>query len=118
MLRRAGDDAYAPISRADRLERFLATDWRGGSVYDLAARFGLRFRGVAPKLRALFTPADMKESAQRRNVRLRVLHGGVDVEPSDMEAAKAALLDRKEKEHAAQEIRAARRRMSEELTKE
>jgi F420-dependent methylenetetrahydromethanopterin dehydrogenase len=57
----------------------------------------------------------LRDVAKRRNVRLRVLHGSVDVEPSNMDAAKAEYLDRQEKKQAAIDVRAARARMQEEL---
>jgi F420-dependent methylenetetrahydromethanopterin dehydrogenase len=62
---------------------------------------------------AKFEP--LRDIAKRRNVRLRVLHGGVDIEPSNMDAAKAEYLDRQEKQQAARDVRAARERMKREL---
>jgi hypothetical protein len=44
-----------------------------------------------------------------------VLHGGVDIEPADMDAAKAEFLDLQERKRAAQETRDAIRRMKAEL---
>lgn len=112
---RRPDGSVGTPTSAERLQRLLAKEWGAGSLHELAARFGLRFRGGPPMATHTFEPADMKTTARKRNVRLRVLHGGVDVEPGDMDAAKAALLDRQEKERAAQEIRAARRRVSDDL---
>jgi hypothetical protein len=45
-----------------------------------------------------------------------VLHGGVDIEPADMDAAKADFLDKQEAARAAQDVRAALKRMNEELS--
>ena len=44
-----------------------------------------------------------------------MLHGGVDVEASNMDAAKAAYLEKEESKKAAGEVRAAVKRMQEEL---
>ena len=114
-LRRSEDGTVGPSEAAHRLARFQATDWRPGSLFELAARYGLTIRGTVAPPQLNFEPAEMKETARRRNVRLRVLHGGVDVEPSDMDAAKALLLDREEKQQAARDIRAARAKMDSEL---
>ena len=44
-----------------------------------------------------------------------MLHGGVDIEPVDMDAAKADFLDKQEAARAAQDVRDALKRMNEEL---
>ena len=44
-----------------------------------------------------------------------MLHGGVDVEPSNMDSAKAAYLEKEASKKAAEEIRAAVKRMQEAL---
>ena len=62
-----------------------------------------------------FEPSSSREAAKRRNIKLRMLHGGVDVEPSNMDAAKAAYLDKEESRKAAEEVRAAVKRMQGEL---
>jgi hypothetical protein len=111
------DGSVVPVTEVARLRRFVAKDWSPGSMFELAARFGLRFRGAPPRRERPFDPADLKTTARKRNVRLRVLHGGVDIEPKDMNEAKAALLDRQEKERAALEVRVARQRMSDELSR-
>jgi uncharacterized membrane protein YdbT with pleckstrin-like domain len=49
---------------------------------------------------------------------LRVLHGGVDIEPADMDAAKADFLDRQVAARAAQDVREALKRMNDELRNE
>ncbi len=105
-----------PGTTKSRLERFLATDWRPGSVHDLLARYGLKLPDSPPKLDRELHLDPFKTVARRRNMKLRVLHGNIDVSPQDMDAAKAEYLDRREKQQAAQEIRAARRRMKEELS--
>jgi hypothetical protein len=112
---RKPDGSAVPSTPEALLKRLLARDCSPGSLYELAARFGLRFRDAPPQKDRPFEPADMKSAARKRNLRLRVLHGGVDVEPGDMNAAKAALLERQEKQHAAEQVRAARRRMLGEL---
>jgi hypothetical protein len=112
---RQSDGSIAPSTAEARLRRLLVRDWAPGSLHELAARFGLRFNDAPPPKERQFEPADMKATAKKRNLRLRVLHGGVDVEPVDMDAAKASLLDSAEKRRAAEQVREARRRMSEEL---
>jgi len=82
---------------------------------ELLARYGLKLAGAPAVLRPIFEPAPFRETAQRRNVKLRVLHGSVDIEPSNMDAAKAEFLDRQEKKQAAADVRLALRRMKEEL---
>ena len=62
-----------------------------------------------------FEPSAFRETAKRRNRRLRVLHGGVDIEAADMDAAKADFLDRQEAARAAQDVRDAVKRMNDEL---
>ena len=62
-----------------------------------------------------FEPVSSREAAKRRNIKLRMLHGGVDVEASNMDAAKAAYLDKEENKKAAGEVRAAVKGMQEEL---
>jgi F420-dependent methylenetetrahydromethanopterin dehydrogenase len=57
----------------------------------------------------------MRDTTKRRNIRLRVLHGGVDIEPENMDAAKAEYLDRQESKQAAQDVRDALKRMHQEL---
>jgi hypothetical protein len=58
----------------------------------------------------------MRDTTRRRNIRLRLLHGGVDIEPENMDAAKAEYLDREETRRAAQEVREAVKRMKDELS--
>jgi hypothetical protein len=48
-------------------------------------------------------------------MKLRVLHGGVDIEPSNMDAAKADYLDRQEKRQAAADVREALRKMHQDI---
>ena len=107
-----------PGSAKRRMARFLATDGRAGSLHELLARYGLKIDG-APTLQVRpFSPAPLRETAQRRNLKLRVLHGDVDVGPSNMDAKKAEYLDRHEKQRAAQEVRRALRQMTDELRTE
>ena len=102
-------------SRSSRLARFGAGDWRTGSFYELLARYGLKARGSPMRPPGTFEPGSSREAAKRRNIKLRMLHGGVDVEPSNMDTAKAAYLDKQESKKAAREARAAVKRMQEEL---
>ena len=75
-------------------------------------------KGQPPPPTLRFEPEPSREAAKRRNVRLRMMHGGVDVEPSDMDAAKAAYLDKQESRKAAREVRAAVEKMHEELDRD
>ena len=102
-------------SGSSRLARFGVGDWKTGSFYELLARYGLRARGSSMRPPSTFEPGSSREAAKRRNIKLRMLHGGVDVEPSNMDAAKAAYLDKEESRKAAEEVRAAVKRMQEEL---
>ena len=102
-------------SRSSRLARFGAVDWRAGSFYELLARYGLKAIGSPMRPPGTFEPGSPREAAKRRNIKLRMLHGGVDVEPSNMDTAKAAYLDKEESKKAAGEVRAAVKRMQEEL---
>lgn len=106
---------YGPAPRELLLERFLRSDWSQGSLHELLARFGLKMPdGPAPSAQ-FFVPDPLRKTAQKRNHKLRVLHGGVDIEAENMDSAKLELLDRQEKQRAAQDIRAARVRMADEL---
>jgi hypothetical protein len=117
-LRRQSDGTYAPVARALRLERFLQRDWRAGSLDELLARYGLRAADAPTFHERPFVPAPMRQTAQRRNMKLRVLHGGVDIEPKNMDAAKADYLDRQEKRQAAVDVRQALKQMRQDLADE
>jgi hypothetical protein len=110
-LQRQQDRTFAPSKEQMRLERFLSYSWAHGSLYELLSRFGLTMRNAPPHQEHALTLDPLREVAKRRNIRLRVLHGGVDVEPANMDAAKAEYLDRQEKQQAARDIREARARM-------
>lgn len=114
-LVRQADRTFAPGTRASRLERFMAQDWRPGSFYELLARYGLKVTGAPSAQARSFEPDSMRDTTRRRNIRLRVLHGGVDIEAENMDAAKAAYLDRQESKQAAQDVREALKRMHQEL---
>ena len=60
----------------------------------------------------------MRDTTRRRNIRLRLLHGGVDIEPENMDAAKAEYLDRQEQKQAAKDIKDAVKKMRDELSTE
>jgi hypothetical protein len=114
-LRRLPDGTYASGAPSLRLERFLQRDWRAGSFDELLARYGLKSADAPPFHQRPFVPAPMRQTAQRRNMKLRVLHGGVDIEPSNMDAAKADYLDRQEKRQAAVDVREALKQMRQDL---
>src|SRR5689334_1297817 len=59
------------------LNRFLEKSWRAGTLYELLSRFGLRIDGAPPHASDNFVPGEFREVARRRNLKLRVLHGGV-----------------------------------------
>jgi hypothetical protein len=114
-LRRLPDGTYSLGTSALRLERFLRRDWRAGSFDELLSRYGLKSVDAPPFHERPFVPAPMRQTAQRRNMKLRVLHGGVDIEPSNMDAAKADYLDRQEKRQAAIDVREALQQMRQDL---
>jgi hypothetical protein len=114
-LVRQPDRTFAPGTSASRIERFVARDWRPGSLYELLARYGLKVLNAPPAQARSFEPGSMRDTTKRRNIRLRVLHGGVDIEPENMDAAKAEYLDRQESKQAAKDIRDAVKRMKDEL---
>lgn len=109
------EGGFAPGTPALRLERFLSPDWRTGSLNELLSRYGLKLRNASREEHPHFEPSSLRESAKSRNAKLRAMHGTVDVEPTDMDAAKAAHLEFEEKRRAAQEIREARNKMRAEL---
>lgn len=104
---------YGPAPAAKRLARFVDGDGAFGSLAEVLARYGLKLRyGPAYVPKAVEVPA-FRDVALLRNQRLRTLYGAVDLQAQDMDAAKAAELDRLEKKRAAEEIRKARERMRE-----
>ena len=114
-LIRQEDGTFAPGSAGSRLERFLAHDWLPGSIHELLSRYGLRLSSGPAHRERLFIAGAFRETAKKRNHKLRVLHGGVDIEPMDMDAAKTEFLDLQEKKKAAEEVRQALRQMQSEL---
>jgi len=114
-LSRRADGFYRPATHLEALDRFLAADGRAGSLHEILARYGLKLASARPKPPRKFSPGDFRETARSRNQKLRALHGGVDIEPQNMDAAKAELLDKAEKKLAAEQIRKARMRMRKEL---
>lgn len=117
-LGRGPDGNYSVGGREEALARFLSRDWRPGAIHELLARYGLKLADAPPMGANQFAPLEFRAVTRQRNYRLRVLHGSVDIEPADMDAAKAEMLDRDEKRRAAEEIRAARKRMAEDLANE
>ena len=114
-LIRQEDGTCAPGSAASRLQRFLAHDWLPGSIHELLSRYGLRLTSGPAYRERSFVAGAFREVAKRRNHRLRVLHGGVDIEPVDMDAAKTEVLDLQEKKKAAEEVRRALKQMQRDL---
>jgi hypothetical protein len=114
-LIRQQDGTFAPGSPASRLQRFLADDWVPGSIHELLSRYGLRLSNGPAHRERSFVAGSFRDTARKRNHRLRVLHGGVDIEAADMDAAKAEFLDVQEKKRAAEEVRQALKQMRSEL---
>lgn len=117
-LVRQPDRTFAPGNVQSRLDRFLAKDWRPGSFYELLSRYGLKVADAAPIQVRPFDPGSMRDTTRRRNMKLRVLHGGVDIEAENMDAAKAEYLDRQESKQAAEDIRSAVKQMKDQLREE
>ena len=113
LLGRSTSGHFGPVPTESRLSRFQADDNNFGGLAEILARYGLRILN-----RPLYTPIQVTERKLReltiiRNQKLRQLHGSVDIEPLQMSEAKAAELDKLEKQKAAEEIRQARERMRE-----
>lgn len=115
-LSHSQDGNFVPSSSEALLARFQASDWRTGSIHELLARFGLKVRDPPPFHDDPLVLESLRVVTRQRNHKLRVLHGGVDIEPADMNAAKAEFLDQQEKRRAAEEVRVARQRMLQELS--
>jgi hypothetical protein len=115
LLPSADAHRFAPGTPESRLQRFLAVDWRPGSIHELLSRHGLKLPNAPERQPRTFEPGSMRDTTRRRNIRLRLLHGGVDIEPENMDAAKAEYLDRQEAKQAAQDVRDALKRMRGEL---
>lgn len=116
MLAKARGDEYGPAASGDRLARVSGIDNSFGTLPEVLARHGLR-RQTGPQYVPRETVvAPFREITRVRNQRLRGLHGRVDIEADNMDAAKAAELDRLEKQHAAEQIRAAREQMRQEVS--
>jgi hypothetical protein len=115
LLPRNDAHRFGPGTPEVRLQRFLADDWRPGSIHELLSRHGLKLAGAPARQLRPFEPGSLRDTTRRRNVRLRLLHGGVDIEPENMDAAKAEYLDRQEAKQAALDVRDALKRMRQEL---
>jgi hypothetical protein len=114
LLGRTRSSHFGPVPTETRLSRFQAEDNSFGSFSEILARYGLKCLN-----RPRYTPLPvvgrkLRELTIIRNQKLRQLHGSVDIEPLEMGEAKAAELDRLEKQKAAEEIRLARERMRKE----
>jgi hypothetical protein len=114
-LVRQPDQSFGPGNAQSRLDRFIAEDWRPGSFYELLSRYGLKVADAPPVQLRPFEPGSMRDTTKQRNMRLRVLHGGVDIEAQNMDAAKAEYLERQEQKEAAEQVRNAVKKMREEL---
>lgn len=115
---RHSDETAARATREALVARFLATDGRAGSLLELLARYGLKVPTGPGFEMSPFVAAPLREIARQRNLKLRGLHGAVDIEASNMDEAKATLLVRQAKVRAAQEVRDALRTMDEELDRD
>jgi hypothetical protein len=115
VLRRTPEDEFGPGELADRHRRFETAGNAFGTFREILARYGLKLHdgpGYAP---AALVVLPFREVARFRNQRLRRLHGAVDVEAENMDAAKASELERLEKKRAAEQIREAREEMRREV---
>jgi hypothetical protein len=111
VLVRNAQGEYTPGMPGDRLARFQSGESQFGAVAEALARYGLRLRNAAAYVPRSLAIGSFRDVARLRNVRLRRLHGSVDVEAENMDAAKTAELERLEKKQAAEQIREARERM-------
>lgn len=117
----SGPNTFVPPPTKHRNEQLQTWTFDTGTIHDLLARFGLRLTDGPPlerwrKSSEGVALAPRRDLARRRNYKLRVLHGKADIEPTDMDAAKAEYIEHQEKKRAAREVREARRRMREELS--
>ncbi len=111
MLWRNARGEYGPAEDDARVARFRAEDNRFGTLAEILARYGLKLREEPAYAARPVEVLSFRDMARLRNQRLRQLYGTVDIEPENMDEAKAAELDRLEKKRAAEQIREARRRM-------
>jgi hypothetical protein len=116
MLAKSAEGEYGPAPEGARLERIEGLDNSFGALGEALARYGLKRQSASPYSPCEIEVAPFREVTRARNQRLRVLHGKVDIEADNMDAAKAAELDRLEKKNAAEQIREARERMRREYT--
>ena len=114
MLVKTPEGEYGPAAQDERLVRLRAIDRSFGSLAESLARYGLKRRGGPQYAPCEIEVAPFREITRVRNQRLRLLHGGVDVEADNMDEAKAAEIERLEKKRAAEQIREARERMRQE----
>ncbi len=111
MLTNSPGREYAPAPTDRRLERLVSGDASFGALPEILARYGLRLRSGPDYVPREIEVAPFREVARIRNQRLRTLHGQVDIEAENMDAAKIAEIERLEKKQAAEQIRQARERM-------
>jgi hypothetical protein len=111
MLAGGPDGEYGPALEGARLARFGHQDNSFGTLAEALARYGLKLQSGQEYRAQRIEVRPFRETAQDRNQRLRVLYGGVDIEADNMDAAKAAEIERLEKKRAAEQIRAVREQM-------
>jgi hypothetical protein len=111
MLARTSDGEYGPAANDERSVRLGRDDNSFGTLSEILARYSLKLRSGHEYVPRSVEVRPFRETTQIRNQRLRMLHGRADIEADNMDEAKAAELDRLEKKHAAEQIRAARQQM-------
>lgn len=111
MLAKTVDGEYGPAPQGARLKRIEALDNSFGTLSETLARYGLKRGSAPPYIACEVEVAPFREVTRARNQRLRVLHGNVDIEAENMDAAKVEEIERLERKQAAEKIREARERM-------
>jgi hypothetical protein len=111
VLKKTKEGDFGPAGPEERRRRFEKDDGPFGSLAEVLARYGLKLVEGPVYVPRLVGVPPFREVARLRNQRLRGLHGAVDIEPENMDDAKAAELERLEKKRAAEQIREARERM-------
>ena len=115
MLARDARGEYGPAEAAARVAKFHAVDSSFGARTEILARYGLKLLGAPGYVPRPVEVLALRDMARLRNQRLRQLYGTVDIEPENMDEAKAAEIERLEKKKAAEQVRGARDQMRREL---
>ncbi len=119
MLAKTPGGEYGPAQQGTRLERLESIENSFGVLAEVLARYGLKRRTGPEYIPRKVDVAPFREATRARNQRLRVLHGRVDIEAENMDEAKIAEIERREKKQAAEQIRAALQRAREDgMTRE